>query len=274
MRRRQSLFRPSHWLATARRVPELYKYLSYRLGRGSYSDYYAAIMKRKAKGAMARTVGGRFSEIGRRQCEFIRSHGLRPHHSLLEFGCGPLRAGLHFVEFVEPTNYWGVDISFEWLEAGRKLLSERGLESKRPTLRGIADLSFDWAEGRTFDFVIALKVLNHMPLEDVEAFLRNARKVMTAESVLIASFIDGAVADPRGGRFHHRREALEALAETHGYRTEIVAGFCKGCRLERADRIPSGHHVGHRHGTHLKLSLQPTTNAPRLAAEAQRSGAP
>lgn len=263
MRRRQSLFQPSYWLAAAQRVPDLCKYLSYRLGRRSYSDYYAALMRRKAKGALARTANSRWSEGGRRQFEFIRSHGLSPQHSLLDFGCGSLRAGLHFVEFLEPGNYWGVDISIGVLAVGQRLLGERGLDWKQPTLRVISDLSFDWTEGRTFDFVIAQKVLNHMPAEDVEVFLRNARKVMTGESVLIVWFVDGAVTDPRGARFHYRKEALEALARTHGYRAEIVvdhAGSCKACGLERVSGIASGREVIHRHGVQLKLCLLPTPN--------------
>lgn len=264
MRHRQRLFQPGYWLAAARRVPELCKYLSYRLGRGSYSDYYATMMKRKAKGAMARTASGRWSEGGRRQFEFIKSHGLRPSHSLLDLGCGSLRAGLHFVEFLEPGNYWGVDISGEVLAVGQRLLSERGLNWKRPTLRVIRDLSFDWTEGRTFDFVIAQKVLNHMPLEDVETFFRNARRVMSGESVLIVWFVDGAVRDPRGARFHHRGELLEALARTHGYRAEMVvnlAASCKECRRESANVIRTGRDVIHRHGVQLKLCLLPTPHA-------------
>lgn len=96
-----------------------------------------------------------------------------------------------------------------------------------------------------------------MPWEDVEAFLRN--------------FIDGAVTDPRGARFHYREAALESLAESHGYRSEIVVdprASCKGCRLEKASGVRTGLEAAHRHGKHLKLSLLPTINDLRPSGDA------
>ena len=36
-------------------------------------------------------------------------HGLKPEHKLLDVGCGPLRGGIKFINYLEPGNYYGVD---------------------------------------------------------------------------------------------------------------------------------------------------------------------
>src|SRR3979409_2149502 len=56
-------------------------------------------------------VGGRWEEIGELQFQFLRTHGLEPQHRLLDIGCGSLRGGVRFVSYLDPGNYFGIDIS-------------------------------------------------------------------------------------------------------------------------------------------------------------------
>src|SRR5205807_6035012 len=55
-------------------------------------------------------VGGAWEEIGRLQFEFLTGNGLKPHHRLLDVGCGALRGGLHFIRYLDEGNYVGVDL--------------------------------------------------------------------------------------------------------------------------------------------------------------------
>lgn len=63
-------------------------------------------------------VGGMWKEIGRLQFDFLVAHGLAPSHLLLDMGCGTLRGGLHFIRYLEPGHYWGVDKGRDLLGRG------------------------------------------------------------------------------------------------------------------------------------------------------------
>ena len=165
-----------------------------------YSEYYTAVMRLRTAYDPKFAVGGLWDEIGQLQFDFLCANGLEVQHKLLDFGCGSLRGGLRFIEYLAEGNYTGVDISAEALDAGRVFLGEAGLEEKKPILRLSGGLSFDDFAGETFDFIIAQSVLTHMPPENIEIILVNVHKVMHAESVLFATFFDG------GDRMYHTHE--------------------------------------------------------------------
>ena len=54
-------------------------------------------------------VGGLWEELGVLQFEFLVKRGLKPHHRLLDVGCGALRGGVHFVRYLDPGCYHGID---------------------------------------------------------------------------------------------------------------------------------------------------------------------
>ena len=67
-------------------------------------------------------VGGLWEEMGRLQFDFVANQGLKPDHKLLDIGCGSMRGGVHFVSYLENSNYYGVDCNKALLDAGRNEL--------------------------------------------------------------------------------------------------------------------------------------------------------
>ena len=59
-------------------------------------------------------------------------------------GCGPLRGGVHFIGYLEPGHYYGVDKNAKVLETARELeLKRYGVEDKElPTLVLMDDFDF------------------------------------------------------------------------------------------------------------------------------------
>jgi SAM-dependent methyltransferase len=123
-------------------------------------------------------VGGRWDELGRLQFEFLRRQGLAPNHRLLDVGCGALRGGLHFIRYLEPGNYYGVDMNPSLLRAGVEVeLAEAGLQDRRPRLR--VDETFDFAAfGTTFHFAIAQSVFTHLSINSIERCLVQMARVL------------------------------------------------------------------------------------------------
>lgn len=104
---------------------------------------------------------------GPRQLEYLREQGLKPEHHFLDVGCGPLRAGVHFIQYLEPGHYYGVDANAGVLETARAVELERyGVAHKNPTLRVMADFDFRTL-GQKFDYAWAQSVFTHLPLNNI-----------------------------------------------------------------------------------------------------------
>ena len=48
---------------------------------------------------------------GQVQFDYLISHGLQPGDRMLEIGCGNLRAGHLFIDYLSAGNYYGIDTS-------------------------------------------------------------------------------------------------------------------------------------------------------------------
>jgi SAM-dependent methyltransferase len=119
-----------------------------------------------------------WERLGKLQFDFLVGRGLEPHHYLLDVGCGPLRAGVHFIRFLEPGHYFGVDRRGDRLEAGRTVeLRLQGLADKRPVLAAMDDFGFARL-GQTFDYALAQSVFTHLPLNNIIRCLVNMESAL------------------------------------------------------------------------------------------------
>jgi SAM-dependent methyltransferase len=135
-------------------------------------------------------VGGLWDELGKLQFEFLVEQGLRPQHSLLDIGCGSLRAGVHLIRYLDPGKYVGVDRDQALLDAGRDLeLDEETLRAKAPTL--VCDGDFELQRlGRQFDFALAQSLFTHLPANEIIRCLARAESVLVSGGRLFATFFE------------------------------------------------------------------------------------
>jgi SAM-dependent methyltransferase len=139
-----------------------------------------------AAGRHRDSVGGAWEEIGRLQLDYLVAAGLSPSDHLLDVGCGALRGGLHFVRFLEPGHYFGIDVNKSLLRAAlSKELPEAGLDDRMPRGNLRATARFECDFGVAFDHVLAVSVFTHLPLNHIRLCLYQVARVTTP-----------------GGRFH------------------------------------------------------------------------
>ncbi|HWO75365.1 MAG TPA: class I SAM-dependent methyltransferase [Bacillus sp. (in: firmicutes)] len=134
-------------------------------------------------------VGGLWEEIGTLQFEFLRDHGLKPEHSLLDVGCGALRGGIHFVNYLNTGNYYGIDINSSLIDAGKRELQKLNLINKQPHLLVDGEFQF-YLFNQRFDYAIAQSLFTHLPFNHIHRCLINIDKVLKKGGKFFATFFE------------------------------------------------------------------------------------
>ena len=133
-----------------------------------------------------RRVGGFWERMGIQQFEYLKAQGLRPSHRLLDIGCGALRGGIHFVRYLDPGHYAGIDRGPRRLKAGRKELANAGLKDKAAQLARTGDFAFDF--GMPFDFALAQSVFTHIPINTIQLCLNRVQHHMVPGGQFFATY--------------------------------------------------------------------------------------
>lgn len=175
------------------------------------------------RGSHRERVGGLWDEMGRLQLEFMIGQGLQPEHRLLDVGCGALRAGIHFVDYLQPGNYYGIDINDTLLATGYERELDAALRPKLPRENLRTTDRFDCDFGVLFDFAIAQSLFTHISLNHIRLCLFRVAKVMPVGGRFFASYFkappdhpideprsDGALWTERNAFFYYRRDLTYA----------------------------------------------------------------
>ena len=181
-------------------------------------------------------VGGLWDELGRLQFEFLKKQGLQPYHKLLDIGCGCLRGGIHFINYLDQGNYYGLDINESLLEAGKHELAKTSLQSKRPTL--LCDDKFRLSRfAEKFDFMISISVFTHLPMNIIIRCLAEAGQQLRSDGIYFSTFfeapapvyLDNLVHNPGGiitkydsDPFHYAFEELAWMANLAGLKSDLI----------------------------------------------------
>jgi len=155
------------------------------------------------------------------QFNLLTALGLREDHSLLDIGCGSLRAGRLFIFYLRPGRYFGLEPERWLIEEGiRQELGQEILSVKRPTFSHDRDFTLS-AFGRQFDFLLAQSVFSHAAPRQVRRCLAEAHAVMTPTAIFVATYWRGRE-NYTGegwvypGRVRYTADDMAALAHEQG----------------------------------------------------------
>jgi SAM-dependent methyltransferase len=194
------------------------------------SDYYdfEHIARAVADGRHRDVVGGLWGEIGRLQFEFLVSQGLLPDHRLVDVGCGCLRGGIHLVRYLEPGNYFGIDINQPLLDAGYDFELSQGLRKRLPRAQLRCDGEFDFSPFHaSFDFAIAQSLFTHLPADLFRLCLERLARSIAPGGRFYASFYIAPDAHALGVQFCHPGGWITAdHCEPYHYRLSDIVRLC------------------------------------------------
>lgn len=171
-------------------------------------------------------VGGYWDLMGQRQFHFMLQQGLRPDSVFLDLGCGALRAGRYFIQYLESGHYLGLEKEELLIERG---LTELGGCSKQFILEANDQFNFQKFPKRP-DFVLAHSVFTHLTLDQMELCLKNLRAFIKPTGKLFATYFDGPYSkfnlhtSHDHYAFYYTFEEIEGLATKHSWR---VSGLGK-----------------------------------------------
>lgn len=190
-----------HW-----RSDRLFRRWRARNPGATYADYYAAsVSHRMRQGRAHYTLGPRgwtpghgpavewdadsFAERGMRLWHQIRAFGLEPYMRCVDYGCGSLRLGQHAIRYLDPGNYWGVDVVETFIEEGIKFIGPELLSEKRPRFGVIDDFMLAEIGRWEPDFIFSNAVLQHVPPDELGVFFERLAKMMAPRTRAYVLFI-------------------------------------------------------------------------------------
>ncbi len=127
--------------------------------------------------------------MGATQFRLLTTLGLREHHTVLDFGCGSLRAGRLLIPYLLPGHYFGIEPN-RWLvedgieqEVGRSLV-----EKKRPAFSFEQDFSAAHF-GVSFDYILAQSIFSHAGTDVISTCLTSFRACLKKSGLVLATFV-------------------------------------------------------------------------------------
>lgn len=195
----------------------------------SYLDFYLKATKSNVDQDPEGSVGPAelFEEVGEWQYALLKNKGLNQSDYLLDIGCGVLRGGIHFIDYLDQGHYYGMDVSLDTIKKGEGYLERYGLCDKNPTLINNNDLKFgnDKLKNMKFDYILAQSVFTHLPRREIKECLDNINKVLSKAGTFYATFNKSETENyttRRGIDRYHTLEFYDELAAECGVKIEEI----------------------------------------------------
>lgn len=169
-----------------------------------------------------------FERFGLWQLDVLKQVGLKPHHSLLDVGCGAMRLGLYAVPYLSEGVYCGVDAFAKYIELAGDLAR---LVDLPPRYRLLTCDDFCFERFSTqFDFAIAQSVFTHLSVSDTRRCIAASKNVMRPGSVFLFTYLVGV--PPTIGFLYAGVKPMQRLAiDSDRFFANIAAEF--GLAFER-----------------------------------------
>lgn len=189
-----------------------------------------------------KAVGGMWEEIGRLQFDFLLKEGLKPEHYFLDVGCGSLRGGAHFIAYLKPGHYFGIDKDKRLLEAGKDIeLKRYKIENKNSHLLKMDDFAFE-SLNQKFDYALAQSLFTHLPLNSIIRCIVNVDKVLVKGGRFYATFVENPKGKSNLEPIRHQDGAMTYFdKDVFHYDFKTFEWICEGTKL-KVEYIGSWNH--------------------------------
>lgn len=165
---------------------------------------------------------GYWKEMQEYQLNLLKKMGLKPYHTLLDIGCGPLSGGLAFIPYLDSGHYVGIDIRSNSIAEAHIQVAKAGLADKTPFLAVSSTFGRNELGDLKFDYVWASQIMYHFDPEKIESCLEQVSARLKPDAKFYADIISTpnmVTPDKRWFEFSfyfHSLEHLNTLSKKHG----------------------------------------------------------
>jgi hypothetical protein len=176
-------------------------------------------------------VGDHWDLMGKLQFDFLREHGLLPRHTLMDIGCGCLRGGVKYLDYLDNNRYYGLDVNKKLILKGVDLeLSDEQREKITDETFIVSD-KFEFDE-RSFDYAIAFSLFTHLSENKIKLCLRNLKAdkfyatfFIVDEQIDTMTQVDGVETFSYTDPYHYTREEITNMGKSSGWNVEFIGEF-------------------------------------------------
>ena len=154
--------------------------------------------------------------------DYMKRHGLKDTHRVLDFGCGFGRSAIPLIKFLNPGHYKGVEISDERIRIAREWIDKEGLSSTSHEFIHSKDLDFQYLDDESVDFFWAQAVFSHMPENDIKRVLKSLRRVIAKNGIVLFDYVESSDAYIRHTvkDFFYTKDQMEGFVTDAGWTFE------------------------------------------------------
>lgn len=182
----------------------------------------------RQKGEHREFIGGLWDEIGDLQFKFVVDQGLSKDTNFIDIGCGCLRGGVRFIQYLDKGGYYGLDVNASLLEAGyEQELPRYNLQGKLPRENLLADAEFNFSKfGVKFGMAIAQSVFTHLPMNHIRLCLIELAKVLEPGGRLFATIFECPQEHPPERQLVHTPGGIVSYIARDPYHYEVDTIRC------------------------------------------------
>ncbi len=163
---------------------------------------------------------GFWKELQQYQFNVLHANGLKPEHSLLDLGCGPLQGGIVFIGYLDAGKYTGVDLLAENVDAACRQVIRHKLVSNNPRLIQSAKFGDDFLAEASFDFIFVSQLLYLFDERTMAVLLAFIRRRLNTGGKFLGDIVNpekhASVSAHYSTYIPHTFESIQRLALAEG----------------------------------------------------------
>jgi len=128
-----------------------------------------------------------FRKRGRKEFDWFRTRNLRRDMMCIEYGCGCLSVGQHFIEYLDSGRYLGLDIVDSFYRDGLTMIDGKIIARSQPRFLIISEEALQRASAAKADLVFATTMIQHVPPQELGMFFGNVIRLMHETSIAIVN---------------------------------------------------------------------------------------
>ena len=133
--------------------------------------------------------------------KYQRLFPIKEDSKVVDYGCGSLRIGGHFIRYLKPESFMGLDVNSGFYEMGKELIGEKMVDEKAPRFAEISEEAVKQAVAFNADIVYSSAVCYHVHPDEAETYFSNLSRITHKKGAVL--FFDATVSDEHF-RYRHR----------------------------------------------------------------------